>query len=130
MTKGKLMILEQAGEKKGSTWKFPGIVRGRSNRKGSFGSAAASLPRSRYSAPDGTLSRMTLGRGTSHLAALVAGSFPVDQLADGRTGAGNRLLIGFHFGSRGFLAHCADTESHLLIFRTHLDDLEIMFHAG
>src|ERR1700679_1794373 len=60
----------------------------------------------------------------------VAGALPVDQFADGGTGAGDGLLVGFHFHAGGFFADGADAESDLLFFGTHLDDLEIVFESG
>src|SRR5580704_2849061 len=60
----------------------------------------------------------------------VAGTLPVDQFADGGTGARDGLLVGFHFHAGSFLADGADAESDLLFFGTHLDDLEIVFESG
>src|SRR5271167_541436 len=61
---------------------------------------------------------------------LVAGALPRNQLADGRTGARHRLLVSLDLGARSFFADGADAESHLLFFRAHLDDLEVVLDAG
>src|ERR1039457_510735 len=74
-------------------------------------------------------SRAALVLFLEYLVVFVAGSLPGDQLANGRTGTGNGLLVGFHFRARGFFAHGADAESDLLLFRTHLDDLEVVLQA-
>src|SRR5215469_2086642 len=64
------------------------------------------------------------------LVVFVAGALPGDQLADGRAGARNRLLVGFDFRARGFFADCSDAEADLLFFRIHLDDLKVVLQAG
>ena len=45
-----------------------------------------------------------------YLVVFVAGALPGDQLADRRTGARDRLLVGFDFRARGFFAHSADAQ--------------------
>src|SRR6266852_4889151 len=67
---------------------------------------------------------------TSRSVAFAAGALPVDQLADSRTGAGYRLLVGFDFRARGFFADGANAESDFLLFGTHLDDLELVLDSG
>src|SRR5271165_3693138 len=64
------------------------------------------------------------------LVVLVAGALPGDQLADGRTGARDRLLVSFDLGSRSLFADGADAEADLLLFRAHLDDFEVVLNAG
>src|SRR5271157_559881 len=61
---------------------------------------------------------------------LVAGALPGNELADGGTGARNRLLVGFDFRARRFFADGADAEPDFLFLRTHLDDLELMLNTG
>src|ERR1022692_3814699 len=67
---------------------------------------------------------------TTWLVVLVAGALPGDQLTDGRTGARYRLLVSLDLGAGSFFADGADAESHLLFFRAHLDDLEIVLDTG
>src|SRR5579872_846112 len=59
----------------------------------------------------------------------VAGALPINQFADGRTCARNWLLISLNFRPGSFFAHRANAEPDLLIFRAHLDDLEVVFEA-
>src|SRR5450631_1926076 len=111
MTKGKRMILEQGAER--------GQTRNpeqRRTRRCTKEEKAARLGR-----PCAFLNRTSV--------VFVAGALPGNQLADGRTGAGNGLFVGFHFRARGFFADGADAESYFLLFRIHLDDLEVVLEA-
>src|SRR5215467_15357722 len=112
MSEGKLRILEQGGE---------------------AGQTAALAPRGKPGAR-GTKNASRLERRLGEksaraLVVLVAGALPGDQLADGRAGARDRLLVGFDFRPRGLLADGPDAETYFLLFRIHLDDLEVVFHA-
>src|ERR1700680_2185671 len=113
MMKGKRMILEQGGgwNKTGRAVTGLGCPAKRT-RRGIPSCAAASHGRSCYLAPD---DRFT---GGCRLVIFVAGALPGNKLANGRTGARHRLLVGFHLRPRSLFAHSADAQPNLLLFRS------------
>ena len=61
----------------------------------------------------------------THSTLIIPGALPGHQLTDGRAGARDRVLVRLHLGVRGFFADSAEAESNFLLFRIHLDDLEV-----
>src|SRR5277367_5403641 len=125
MRLGKLLILEQEGRRQQTTEgdesrNGDSLTRPERHRSERDPSTSQQL-RYREAA---TPLRMTVTH--NGLVVLVAGTFPRDQLADGRAGARDRLLVGLDLGSRSFFADGADAESNLLFFRAHFDDFEIV----
>src|SRR5581483_6153994 len=60
----------------------------------------------------------------------VAGTLPGNQVADSRAPrAGCGMFVSFNFRARSFFPDGFDAEPNLLLFRIHLDDLEIVFLA-
>src|SRR5438270_1375506 len=66
---------------------------------------------------------------TEKLSVVGARALPVHQLTDGGSGARCRLFICFHLRTRSLFTDRLYAESDFLVFRTHLDDLEIVLIA-
>src|SRR6476660_8028048 len=63
------------------------------------------------------------------LALVVAGALPRHQFLDGGVGAGDGVLVCLHIGAGSLFANRANAETHFLLARIHLDDLELVLQA-
>src|SRR5258707_9602511 len=124
MLKGKRMILEQGGG-----WDKTG--RAVSSKLGSRADAERDALVCAAASRWAKLLFCSAGQTTGGCRSviLVAGALPGNELANSRTGARHRLLIGLHLRARSLFAHGADAQPNLLLFRSHLDDLEFVLRS-